>query len=125
MRLLDGVPRAMVGSLIVASLLYLISCYRQEDSIRRYARTKRAQQEDKRLLWVIRELSHDDLNAAIHVQEAADRAEVQEPALERLQRQGLIVPFGRSNYFKITMDGLRAAPPPIECPSFWELLFGG
>jgi hypothetical protein len=118
--LVVGVLSTIIGGLILAALLYVIRRYP------RYRREGQAEQEDKRLLWAFRELSGDDVHAALPIEKAAERAQLEDPsaAVDRLKSGGLIVPFGPPDYrpdlVRITLAGLRAAPPPSLERRWWE-----
>ncbi len=126
--LVVGVLSTVIGGLILAGVLHLIRRYWQDNPIVRRRRKKQAADEDKRLLWAIREVSRDHTEAAVQIRKAATRAEVEDPfpALNRLQRKELIVPYRDDpEYVQITLNGLRAAPPPsLERPSRWRRWFG-
>jgi hypothetical protein len=126
-----GILSTVIGGLILAGVLYLVRLYWRDDPIRRYVRERRAAEEDKRLLWAFREISRDDIRAALLIEKAAKRAQIEDPSasVNRLKSKGLIIPFGppdyRPEYVQITLDGLRAAPPPsTERRSWWRRMFG-
>jgi hypothetical protein len=115
--------------LTVLLLAYLIKRGWQDNPIRRYWQAKQKEEEDRRLLWEIRLRSHDRLEAGVLIEKAAQQAQIENPApaLERLKSKGFITPAHGSSqaYVQITLEGLRAAPPPSLERPWWRRVFGG
>jgi hypothetical protein len=111
---LVAVIAGLIVYLVGPGVLSLIRRFWRNNPVRRWWGRRRAD-EDRRLLWAFRELSEGILDRPVAIDDAAKRANVENPgpSVKRLAARRCIVTHGDHDplYANITVAGQRAEPP--------------